>query len=536
MKNIVSLIALAFIIGSCANIVPPAGGPRDTTPPKVVKEKSTANFQTQFKKQRIVLTFDEWVKLDSVFQQVFVSPPTNERPEVTLHRNSVWIDFDNNEVLKPNTTYTINMGNSVKDITEGNAAKNLRFVFSTGDKLDSLFVLGVVKDALKGEPVENVLLMLYDNLNDTVVKRVKPLYFGQTDKEGRVKIENIKAGKYKMFALKDADANYLFNQETENIGFPEQFITLPDTSRDSIRITLFEPKRTLRLLTKETSQYGAIKLGFTREPKPGEASITYDNNGQTVVIERGKDSTSVFYNAVNDNPWNLYVKEDTGHIDTIRIRAKKGDFLKKRKLQSTLGRTGTSPQHPLHPFKMVFNAVIESIDTSKISLLDSLKSPVAYALHRDSLHPREVLLETKWVEDMRYQLEMLPGAFMDIYGLKSDTISRRIVAQNLKDFGGIILKIGNLDSTQSYIIQLLRDDGKVEKELVTKGVSRYEHTVATLPPGAYSVKIIEDMNGNGEWDTGDYEGHRQAERIWLFKLVDPLRADWEVEAPYDLER
>ncbi len=535
--NRLFFLSLIFGVAACANIVPPAGGPRDLIPPQLVKTHSTPNYQINFKKQRIELSFDEWVKLDSVFQQVFVSPPVNERPEVTLHKKTVWIEFDKNEILRPNTTYTVNLGNSVKDITEGNAARNLRFVFSTGPILDSLTVAAVVTDAVKGEPVQDALIMLYDNLNDSVVRKVKPLYFAQTDKNGYARVENIKAGKYKVFALKDADQNYLYNQETELIGFPDHLITLPDTAITPAPIQMFQSRRSLRLLTKETSLYGSVHLTFTRDPE--NVPIHFDDVGQTVVTERGPDSTVVRYDSPKETPWNLYIEEDSSHIDTLRIRARKGDFLKNRKLETPGGKFASVSQPAFKDFRLTFNSpLLTKIDTSKIHFLDSLNKPVPYSIFVDSSHRREMVFKAGWLEEMRYRLTALPGAFTDLYGIKSDTLDRRIVVASSKDFGDFLLQISRLDSAKQYIIQILADGTRVEKQYIKSGIHYFEQSTGPLSPGVYALKIIEDDNRNGIWDTGDYEAHRQPERIWLLKSSDKLtlRASWSNELPYSLEK
>ena len=122
-----ALLAI-LLLARCANIVPPVGGPKDETPPQVVEEKSTPNKQTNFQKQRIELTFDEFVVLEDVFNQVVVSPPLQYRPTLSLKGKTLRIDFDSRDTLLENVTYTINFGEAIKDLTEKNQADNLRFV------------------------------------------------------------------------------------------------------------------------------------------------------------------------------------------------------------------------------------------------------------------------------------------------------------------------------------------------------------------------------------------------------------------------
>ena len=131
-------------------------------------------------------------------------------PTVTTKLKKLRFEFAEEEVLKEDATYSINFGDAVKDLTEGNPVPNFKFVFSTGDFIDSLKMEGTIVDALTGKPVEDVLYMLYKNLADSVVQTEKPFYFGKSDKTGTFTIENIKAGQYKAFALEDQDVNYLY--------------------------------------------------------------------------------------------------------------------------------------------------------------------------------------------------------------------------------------------------------------------------------------------------------------------------------------
>ncbi len=147
-RTAIATLAVALVLTACATIISPQGGPKDETPPALVADKSTANLQTNFKKQRIELTFDEWVQVQDVFNQVLVSPPLRYPYKVSLKQRTVRFDFDEREILRDSATYTINFGAAVKDLTEKNPAENLRFVFSTGPYIDSLSIRGVMVDAV----------------------------------------------------------------------------------------------------------------------------------------------------------------------------------------------------------------------------------------------------------------------------------------------------------------------------------------------------------------------------------------------------
>ncbi|HHS95132.1 MAG TPA: hypothetical protein ENJ45_00970, partial [Phaeodactylibacter sp.] len=185
--TILSLTWLLFFFG-CAQPKAPIGGPKDENPPELIPDKSDANMQTRFDKRSFELTFNEWVQLNDVYNQVVVTPPLKYAPDIKLHRKTLVFTFDEKEQLRSDATYIINFGEAVKDFNEGLPAKNLRFVFSTGDYIDSLSVRGKVVDAFSGEGVKDILVMLYDNSADSVVYTERPFYFTRTQGNGNFKI------------------------------------------------------------------------------------------------------------------------------------------------------------------------------------------------------------------------------------------------------------------------------------------------------------------------------------------------------------
>jgi uncharacterized protein (DUF2141 family) len=545
-----------LLMQGCANVGALNGGAKDTTAPKVVLGKSTPNKPVNFKKQRIILTFDEWVKLDDVFAQVVVSPPLNETPEVTLHGKSVWFDFAETEVLRENATYTINFGVAVKDLHESNPAKDLRFVFSTGATIDSLSVTGKVVDAVTSEPLDNILLMLYDNLADSAVKKVKPFYFSRTDKNGFARIENVRAGTFKVFALKDNDVNYLFNQETERIGFPLENLTLTsknistapldsatltnDTLRrkadslaaanSDLKIRLFDPIKPLKLTGREIDKYGVAKLTFNQEAK--NAKITFDDIGQNAFTEASNDTLLVWNTAKDETPWSLYVPNNE-RIDTVRVRPRgQVDFMKKGKL-SPLNEVSNISKHPTKPIIFSFNYPIQNIDNQLITLIDSAKKNRPLSILRDSLSKRKLIFNAAWEEGQSYQLTILPKALTDIYGFKNDTIATQINVQKKTDFSDIILTLSGLDSSKNYICQLVGGANNIEASYIVKNKKVFEQKMETIQIEKYVLKVIEDTNKNGKWDTGDYDTKLQPERIFL-KEVESLRPNFEIELAFDI--
>lgn len=520
-----ALFVYLFATG-CANIVPPQGGPKDETPPQLVKEKSTLNFQTNFQKQRIELTFDEWVQIQDAFNQVVISPPLQYPYELTLKGKTARFDFSTKEELRPDATYTINFGEAIKDLTERNPADNLRFVFSTGPFIDSLQLKGTIVDARTAEPVKGALFMLYDNLSDTVVRTERPFYFARADEKGQFQIDNIKAGTFKGFALADGDLNYLFNQPSEKIGFPDDFIVMND-STPSVTIRLFDNKQPITLLDDNAKQYGVLKLTFNQPP--ANLALTYSDIGQKVVYEYDRDTLKVWYDSPSDQRWEFYVRQDTFLNDTAKVAAlDRAKFLSGARL-SDLNKAPNIRLNPSQPLQFNFNYPLAGFDPALIHLYeDTIRKEVTPVMEIDSAVQRKLTLTFPWKEGVPYELQFLPGALTDLYGLHNDTITKKLQVAQRKDFGTIRLVADSLEAGVYLVLRLTGQDGSLVKEIQTLGRTAFTQTIPALNPSQYNLEVITDWNKNGRWDSGDYDAHLQPEPIEINKL-EPLRANWDLE-------
>jgi hypothetical protein len=219
-----SLLLVAFLAQRCANAVAPTGGPKDEIPPKVV-EAVPENHSVSFTGKKIEITFDEYITLENANQNVLISPPLNEKPDIKLKNKTVVIKFK--ETLAENTTYTINFGTAIKDLHEGNEFKDYVYSFSTGDYIDTLSIAGKVLNAEDKKPIENAYVSLYsadhDNL-DSLPLSAKPDYITKTDKEGNFRLDGLADKKYLVFALKDVNSNLYFDQPNEEVAFLDTLV------------------------------------------------------------------------------------------------------------------------------------------------------------------------------------------------------------------------------------------------------------------------------------------------------------------------
>src|SRR5680860_290614 len=251
-----------ILLTRCASPGSIQGGPKDETPPIVDSTESTPTPQINFTPKEVVIAFDEWVKLDDPFSQIFISPPLEKRPQYRLKGKSLIITFDESEELQENTTYIINLGTSVQDITESNPVDDYQFVFSTGDELDSLGFTGVITDALTGEPIENVSVMLYDNLVDSAIATLPPAYFVRTNKEGEYRFNYLRADTFQLLAYLDDDLDFRYNAETEPLGFIPQPISTKTVNDSILSFSLSLGPPPVYLDDVDTTVSGLIILTF----------------------------------------------------------------------------------------------------------------------------------------------------------------------------------------------------------------------------------------------------------------------------------
>ncbi len=558
------LCALALtLLGGCAQVVAPSGGPRDEQPPQLDSLHSTPNYQTNFQKQDILLIFDEFIQLNDPYNQIVISPPLSKRPKIEVEKyRRLRLSFDKEEVLHPNTTYTIYFGEAIKDFTEGNPA-DLRFVFSTGDHIDSLAARGRVTDALSGEGVAGVLVMLYEaqHWKDSTVARDLPLYFARTDAQGAYRLENLRRDSFRLFALKDANGNYRFDQSSELIAFSDEPVM---SGRDSTgveplpELRLFAQTQPLLLLSSEQTGYGLLKLVFNRPPYELEAP-RFSPAPASIYRKVEKDSLFIWYHSRDTSALALLLRGGD-FSDTLRVLPKGREaFLKKHTLgfrqmipvlQEAPARGKTDAERsrpavsgPVVPVKMhlpqtplflEFDTPLQRVrDSLFLWECDSLPLPAGPSVSLDSADARNLRLEHNWKEGSTYRLTLLPGAVEDMYGAGlPDTVRFAWKIKPKKDLSSLRLKLSFPDSTQTYVLQLKQGEKLLWEQRVS-GKKTWEQYFSVLEPGKYQLVAIEDRNGNGRYDTGDYWKHRQPERM-AEKVPEELRPNWEVEVNWEI--
>lgn len=531
----ISCLLLQILFFSCATPTTPTGGPRDENPPVIDTALSTPNLQTKFLKQDISLTFNEWVMLEDVFNQVIISPPLQYKPEIYIKKKSVIIAWDDRETLRENVTYTFNFGESVKDLTEKNPAEKLRFVFSTGDFIDSLTLSGKVIDATDGKPLEKIRVMLYASKEDSVVRTQKPLYLSITDKDGRFTMENLRSDTFSLFALEDVNFNYKFDLANERIGFPDSLLFLTNTLSDSLVLQVFQEKPFVRLNSTDLKTYGIVKALFNQSPE--NILLSTDSLAPKLYRESIKDTLKLWYNpALIKNPWQIILQSGINSFDTLKFNVPAstqnvGNLSLENTPESGISRPVIKPGEPIPIF---LSRPVFSADASKIiQIKDSISLSDTLYFEQDTVNPRKISLYGRWQEGNSYKLNMPPGTIQDIYGRTTDSLKFTVSIGKTEDYGNLAVKFSALDSTIDYVIQIVDDSQRLFYENHIHGKRPENFSLKLLQPGKYTLKVIKDENNNGIWDTGNLLNHRQPEKISLIP-IEEIKANWDVETSVDL--
>lgn len=350
------VVVTAWIVASCARMGSPDGGWYDETPPKVIGAEP-AEGAVNVKAKQIYVDFNEFIQIDNASENIIVSPPQAETPEIKTQGKRISIKLADS--LKANTTYTIDFSSSISDNNEGNPLGNYTYTFSTGNSIDTLEVGGYVISAETMEPVKGILVGLYDNLSDSAFHKLPMLRVARTDSRGHFTIRGVAPGRYHVYALQDQDGDYRYGQRSEMIGFCDDIIqpTFKDDIRqdtlwkDSLHITsidrvhythflpddiclrVFNATVTTRYLLKSERpdpRYFLLNYSYPDSVLPTIKGLNFDAT-EAFLVERpveGKDS--LFYwlrDTALVNQDTLRLSVTTSITDTLGVLRQQTDTL-----------------------------------------------------------------------------------------------------------------------------------------------------------------------------------------------------------------
>ena len=535
MRKILFTILSLAIISGCAKRGNPTGGPIDSLPPVLVNANPKLNT-TNFESEEIRLTFDEFVKLDKVQDQLIISPPLEKnayeiRP-LTGVTKKVFLKFIDS--LDINTTYTINFGNSIKDNNEGNPLTFFNYTFSTGETIDSLYVKGNISDAYNIETDEYVSIHLYridSTLNDSIIYIKQPTYVSNSLDSTSYIFQNLKEGKYHIIAMKDVDNNYFFDPFYDKIGFIDSLITLPKDS--IIDFKLF--KEETELIWDRPHFINSEKIGFgyygKLDLKKIEInSVIPDSINYTYTKEEMSDTIYLWLsnNSFDSLNFNL-IEKDTTKLSTIKFDRKRDTLIDSLNVSAKT----VNVIHLKESFKLSSNIPIKKIEDSLISVrdIDSILVPFVSSVN-DNLDEIDIKFEVSPSDN--YRILILPNAIKDIKGVTNDTLQFNLTSQSLEDYGNIYLDV--IRNTQSkFILHLINQNGDIVREYdnVDQNIT---YNFEYIRPGEYSFRLIEDLNKNNIWDTGNYLQRVKPEPVYYFPSELEVRANWDLNETFDLNK
>ena len=581
------IIIAAAVMYSCANIGNPSGGPIDKTPPIFMRSNPTPNA-VNVKDRKIEIFFDEIVTLKDPSTKIIVSPAQTEMPRMSALGRKVTVELVDS--LLPNTTYTIDFSNSIQDNNEGNAIDNFAFAFSTGSVIDSMRVSGYVLDSRTLEPMQSVVVGLQSNLADSAFHKEKLQRVALTNDRGQFTIRNVSPGSYHIFALKDLDRDYKFGNPTEDIAFLDSIIVPSIGSREAadtvyndlneidtiMRATrpAYFPNDILLSMFNEDrkSQYLAnnLRVDSTRISLTFAAasdtlpslSIVGRNDvpDQWYTLERSQTNDTLTYwirppHLVSADTLivaTTYLRTDTASnlswgTDTLKFTFQRQKAKKKKKNEETdsLEQIRGMELHPLAngtqevyaPLLLQTGTPIERYSREAFHLQRKLQNDTIFypaeiksiALRDSTLNRRDLMLKVDWEPGAAYTLAVDSLAMTDIYGLQTKPLKVDFNVRKMEEYGNIVFNIPAV--RDSAIVELL--DG-TEKIVLRAPVKNHRAELLNLLPGKYYARLFIDRNGNGKYDTGNYDMHLQPEETVYYPGAINLKKNWDVEQTWDI--
>lgn len=511
---------IVFLVGlltvSCAQVGIITGGDVDQFAPKPITEdvlplNETANFTTN----SVVIPFDEYFRLVNPLENIRIVPPhaTIEASVKNKTLTLTWAD-----TLESNTTYAIYLNNAIKDLNEGNDTI-IQYVFSTGPILDTLSYTVVVLDAWSNLPNDECVVALFDLNSDRLVSLAKP-------SDGIAKLNYLRKGEYRAVAFQDEN-NDLKLQDYERLGFPDGgTISVQDNTFDSIPLRVFEPPLKKSGI-KSISSVGPCLHLLTTHPKARDNNLKLYMDGEnipsTIMLWSSEDSVEINTGLIRESSAEFVLEmtvADSIIRDTLVYRVRPKDRGKKISIKK-----GSSTIKPSSRVEFNIDGVIESIDTSKIHLMNLIdSSQIAYSVAAFAWKTFELEFDRDGLENVRVKMDS--GAVVTNCG-SSKKFKQTLTLETESSFGSLNIDVSKY--TEAIIIQLLKRDELVKEIKLENPQELVEFK--ELWPGEYTFKVIRDSNGNGKWDVGEYATLTQPEAVDNYSKKIKVRAGWTIDVP-----
>lgn len=605
MRFAVALLFLTAFLSRCASMMTPMGGPRDSLPPVIVQmtpDNFMTNRPT-VGHDKIYIEFNEYVQIKDQHKEFFTSPQTKKKPTITIRGRGVVVQL--RDTLEPNTTYALNFGSAIRDNNENNPLHSMRYVFSTGPEIDSMVMSGYTADSYKADSVSKSFIWFFpaDSVEnvpeyDSTVFKYKPAVIARAETNGIFIAQNLKPIDYRIYAINDENDNQLYEPSSDKIGFLDRVYNpakMPDfymwydsvrsyvTAQPQTYFRMFTDKAFRRQLLSETArplQHKAMLYFSAAHPQIKQ--IRFDSiPAEAVIIDPqtvGKDTVALWFNVPSASlPDSLkgeitYLKHDTLNrlqevteplqlawrlVETKAQEREREKLERERRKAEEAGKEWKEPKKPnpfvckyaksgdINPEKPItfdFDYPLVRLDSSSVvlSIIDDEGQPTRVPIHfeRDTAQLRRWYLRTRWQPTKKYELLIPSGAFSDIAGFSNDSIAENYTVYDPENFATVKIRVQGRDSMK-YIVQLLGNSGQVEQERT--GVTTGEIQFNYVPAGDIKFRVVEDLNGNGRWDTGNVVERRQPERTEMYvndagEDTFATKKNWEIEFTMDLQK
>ena len=578
MKKGQNLLSTAIVLGivtflvfppSCANTsTPPEGGPKDTLAPvlmEIIPAYNTTGHPIDIKHSQISFEFDEYVALNNPNSFIFLSPPQSKPPTAKIKGKKVVVSFT--EPLDSNRTYSLSLGEAIKDNNEGNPFPPYTHSFSTGDHVDSLFVSGNIVEASTMLPMSNITVLFHTDQSDSAIYKVRPKAAAKSDLWGYFTVRNLPVDTvYRVFAIEDLNNNNLYDPDQERVAFLDTLVLPSSVMRPGIpelvtvamtdtAACLARPAQLSLAMFKEVSQRQFLRarervsrrqmyLKFAA-PYPQIDSLILEGIPQEkLILEYNfyRDSITVWINDQGPVPDTLQMRlsyqrtDDSLNIlvpvtDTVRMIRPKGKMVENRwgemvEEADTLAayEVDASPEKiDQDGIVILFESpmILTPFDSITITSKNTREQivPAPFTVERDTANIRRFILrlQEKLTAGYEYTLRIPDSLFLDIDGIYCDSLVQKFSLPQNEDLSSLTVEASNVN--EKYMVELV-------DEKRTKVYRTYHIDTAAvlafpyLKAGKYSLRITEDMNGNGQIDTGDLLEHRQPEKVMMFKFND----------------
>lgn len=462
---LIALLPPTLVQTGCANIIPPSGGPRDSLPPQIVNLRP-ADSTRNFAGKRIVMEFDEFIQIDNIQENLLVSPVPKINPTVDSKLRTLTVTIK--DTLQPNTTYTLDFGNAIKDINEGNILKNYTYMFSTGPSIDSLSVSGKVIIAETGKTDSTLIVMLHTSFDDSAVIKEKPRYVARVKADGSFAFRNLPLDTFALYALKDEGGQRRYLAKSQLFAFMDSTV-MPKVSPEPVTLYAYTEKE------EDTAKTSKPATPAPAKGKPGGAEAKKAEADKRLRIETN----------LSNNELDL--------------------------LGSNL--------------ELRFANPLKNFDSTKVRFLgEKFDTITSYHYVRDTSN-RKITLVHNWTPNTAYNLILDKNFAEDTAGRKlskNDTLEFR--TKKTSDYGLVRLRLLNLDLSRNPVLMFIQGDQiKFSYPLTSR-----EFNATLFTPGEYDLRILYDENKNGVWDAGQFFGkHRQPEKVLPISRKMNVKANWD---------